>query len=326
MEGYKPQDFSFFHRSEKLVQHITDMRKFSSLEQSAIRAMVRGVQASHSYLPINAYQDIFFQKKIGFKDTACELIFYRPIKQINHDEILAIESEIIEISLLLGYLEENRLIYYLHEETRPEDKIHNIGIRDNESGVYEIRKSLDVGAYNHLVHAINYRIFVSQDLKDMVANNFETIEEKSLKESRKQTKWSVIATVIALVALLVSLVKDCSGGNSDTEIYNDNDSTSVVVPVGIGAMLNYMHNSIEGKLDATMNNTADIKAKLCDTISVNVNNCKCKEKPKPKGKEPKKEPTAKSPGKKNPCVKWQKVNTCEDTIVKKSSLTGAPYN
>lgn len=302
------------------------MRKFSNLEQTAIRAMVRGVQTSHSYLPINAYQDIFYRKKIGFRDSACELIFYRPIDQIDHNEILEIESEIIEISLLLGYLEENRLIYYLHEETRPEDKIHKIGIRENEPNVYGISKSMDVGAYDHLVHALNHRIFVSQDLKDMVANNFETIEEKSLKESRKQTKWSIIATVIALIALLVSLLKDCRGGNGDTEIYNDNDSTSFVVPVGFGAMLNYMHNSIEGKLDATMNNTAEIKAKLCDTISVNVTNCNCKEKPKPKGTEPKKQPTAKTPRKKDPCVKWQKVNTCEDTIVKKSSLIGASYN
>lgn len=302
------------------------MRKFSNLEQAAIRAMVRGVQHSHSYLPINAYQDIFYQKKIGFRDSACELIFYRLIDQINHDEILAIESEIIEISLLLGYLEENRLIYYLNEETRPEDKIHKIGIRDSEPGIYGISKSLDVGAYNHLVHAINHRIFVSQDLKDMVANNFETIEEKSFKESRRQTKWSIAATVIAVIALLASLLKDCSGGNGDTEIYNDNDSTSIVVPVGFGAMLNYMHNSIEGKLDATMNNTAEIKAKLCDTITVKVANCNCKEKPQTKGSEPKKQPTVKTPGKKNPCLKWQKVNTCEDTIVKKNSLTGAPYN
>lgn len=302
------------------------MRKFSNLEQMAIRSMVSGDQNSHSYLPINAYQDIFYQKKIGFRDSACELIFYRHIDQIDHTEILEMESAIIEISLLLGYLEENRLIYYLHEDTRPEDKNHKIGIRDNETGVYEIRKSLDEGAYKHLVHAINHRIFVSQELKDMVANDFETIEEKSLKESRKQTKWAIAAAVIALIALLVSLLKDCCGGNGDTEIYNDNDSTSIVVPVGIGAMLNYMHNSIEGKLDATMNNTADINAILCDTISVNVNNCNCKTKPKTKSKEPKKKPTYQSPSKKNPCVKWQKVNTCEDTIVKKSILTTAPYN
>lgn len=302
------------------------MRKFSNLEQTAIRALVRGVQNSHSYLPINAYQDIFYQKNIGFRDSACELIFYRPIDQINHDEILEIESEIIEISLLLGYLEENRLIYYLHEDTRPEDLIHEMGIRNNEPGVYQITKSFDVGAYNHLVHAINHRVFVSQELKDIVANDFETIEEKSFKESRTQTKWSIAATAIAVIALLVSLLKDCTGGNGDTEIYNDNDSTSIVVPVGFGAMLNYMHNSIEGKLDATMNITAEIKAKLCDTISVNVTNCNCKEKPKPKDTEPKKQPTVKTPRKKDPCVKWQKVNTCEDTIVKKSSLTGAPYN
>ena len=25
MEGYKPQDFSFFHRSEKLVQHMKQL-------------------------------------------------------------------------------------------------------------------------------------------------------------------------------------------------------------------------------------------------------------------------------------------------------------
>ena len=28
MEGYKPQDFSFFHRSEKLVQHPTKDESF----------------------------------------------------------------------------------------------------------------------------------------------------------------------------------------------------------------------------------------------------------------------------------------------------------
>ena len=78
-----------------------------------------------------------------------------------------------------------------------------------------------------------------------------------------------------------------------------------------------MLNNIEGKLDATMNNTAEIHAKLCDTINVRIKgenniivnpgikNSQTRQKVQPKS---------------DPCVKKVKINTCKDTIVSKSSL------
>lgn len=76
-----------------------------------------------------------------------------------------------------------------------------------------------------------------------------------------------------------------------------------------------MLNKIEGKLEATMNNTAEIHAKLCDTINVRI-----------KGGDRTVIRQGRNPSvikKDNPkqdnCIKQVKIDTCNDTIVSKKS-------
>lgn len=94
-------------------------------------------------------------------------------------------------------------------------------------------------------------------------------------------------------------------------MYNTyNDTTSINIPVGV------MLNNIEGKLDTTMNNTAKIHAKLCDTINVRI-----------KGDNkiilsPRTQTTTRQTHttKINPCIKKVNIDTCKDTVVSKASL------
>lgn len=73
-------------------------------------------------------------------------------------------------------------------------------------------------------------------------------------------------------------------------------------------MLSYMQNDLEEKLNATMNNTAEINAKLSDSI-VMRNACKCKT-----------INCKSSKVKKDDCVNYVKVNTCRDIIINKDSV------
>ena len=66
-------------------------------------------------------------------------------------------------------------------------------------------------------------------------------------------------------------------------------------------------DNIEGKLEATMNNTADIRMELQDTLTVNVAKCPCKKYPK------RIMPT-------DSCKRTVRINICEDTVVSKQSF------
>ena len=72
-----------------------------------------------------------------------------------------------------------------------------------------------------------------------------------------------------------------------------------------------MKNNIEGKLDATMNNTADIRLMLQDTISIKVTSCPCKG----SRKGPRIPPRSV-----DNCIKTIHINICEDTVVSKNGV------
>ena len=55
MEGYKPQDFSFFHRSEKLVQQIKDKLYDQSYHIRAVNIIGVGVSYGKSQRNINGH-------------------------------------------------------------------------------------------------------------------------------------------------------------------------------------------------------------------------------------------------------------------------------
>lgn len=180
------------------------MRKFSQTEQRTIRNLVSHASGSLSYVLANAYNDIFYQRHVKYSKG--KLIFYlEDVNTLNDvDDILSIEKEIIDISFLLDYLIKNRYINVI-EDPSSADPLNEVGgfLTD---GLTPIEKSIDPIVAKILENALNHRAFISEDLIQLVNNNFKTVEEMSLDEARKQTKYSRMSVLFAIVASVLSLL------------------------------------------------------------------------------------------------------------------------
>lgn len=166
------------------------MRRFSEREKLAIKKMTDGTTGSYSYVLVNSYDDIFFYRKVEFHydEEQSVLAFYKEKPQdISSDNILEIENEIMEVSLLIDYLRSNGLIYLI-EDSKKEKPKRDIANFDKQNYPYEITKELDQKVATELYQSMNHRIFVGQTLKDYVANGFKTIEDLTFEEVRHQTE------------------------------------------------------------------------------------------------------------------------------------------
>jgi len=166
------------------------MRRFSEREKLAIKKMTDGTTGSYSYVLVNSYDDIFFYRKVEFHydEEQSFLAFYKEKPQdISSDNILEIENEIMEVSLLIDYLRSNGLIYLI-EDSKKEKPKRDIANFDKQNYPCEITKELDQKVATELYQSMNHRIFVGQTLKDYVANGFKTIEDLTFEEVRHQTE------------------------------------------------------------------------------------------------------------------------------------------
>ena len=288
------------------------MRKFSEREQKVIAELVRGASSSFTYLAINAYDDIFHRNKVEFiYQPNSVLNFYFQQSEIrSKEDILGVTSEIYEISYLIDYLEKEGLIRHFTVGANTEGPENSISGFD-KTALSVISVDLDPAVGKMLFDNLNYPIYVTQTLVSFVENGFKTLEELSLDEAKEQTKeakkqscLSSIAILLAMLTLLFSALQGFKGCTSSS-VLDENSSSEITLP--ITGILNYLKNNIEGKLDATMNNTADIRMMLQDTISIKVTSCPCR------GKRPPLRPV-------DNCIKTIRLNTCEDTIVSKKGM------
>lgn len=167
---------------------IMGMRKFSEREQRAILRMIDGTASSYSFVLVNIYNDIYFSRSVEFcygKDKS-HLVFYRADPyQVSHDELLEIENEIMEISLLISYLQTNGLIYLI--ENTSDNELNTAGgfMKD---GLSTISMELDSNVARILFDSLNHRVFVGYTLRELAANGFMSIEERTLVEAKAQTQ------------------------------------------------------------------------------------------------------------------------------------------
>ena len=146
---------------------IMGMRKFSEREQRAILRMIDGTASSYSFVLVNIYNDIYFSRSVEFcygKDKS-HLVFYRADPyQVSHDELLEIENEIMEISLLISYLQTNGLIYLI--ENTSDNELNTAGgfMKD---GLSTISMELDSNVARILFDSLNHRVFVGYTLREL---------------------------------------------------------------------------------------------------------------------------------------------------------------
>lgn len=267
------------------------MRKFSKIEKDTIQQIVEGTRMSTTYLPINAFNDIFQHGScIGFDMQRSELLFYCRVDDApDHRKMLEVLHIVTERALLVDYLVKDGMVYFCPMNST--DPVAYCG--DKPYNMTTISIAVDQYIADILFKCMNRPVYVGQTLRNYVDDDFLSLEEQSLNEAKKQTFLSWLAVLIAIITMLIGSCQGCS---------NKNDANAPV-----SGILNYMKNSIENKLDAIQENTANIKTNIVSNVgdTVIVKCCHCRHPHNPST---------------SPCIKRVKINTCRDTVVSKKSL------
>ena len=275
------------------------MRQFSKREKETIKFILDGVAKSATYLPINAYNDIFYREKVEFdaQSNDMELVFYTPENADLPDSkrMLDVYYEILEVSLLIDYLKKEGLVYQISMPST--NKLRCVGGFDKNGLNNKIALPVDPKVGQILLDCMNSPIFVSQTLKDLVANDFLSLEGQSLLEAKKQTKISFITLFLSVIAIIVSLIPTCKSNTKD----KDDPCKSLIEEIDSSRV------KIDHKLDVMIDVTQKINTQLQDTLNVNLI----------------RKYALRNSNKKiisDPCIQTIKLDTCRDTIVPKKNL------
>ena len=170
-----------------------------------------------SNFPINILDGLFVNRKVVFdahKEDEPYLIFYR---KENEEfslpaEIKELNNAFMELALLIRYLKDQGLIQqieykkkrliYPPVDEKDDDTLENY----KREGLHSIAEKMDKIAADFLLECVNKSVFVGQTLKDLVDNDFKSIEERSLDEAKKQTKYARTAVYVAIFAMILSVV------------------------------------------------------------------------------------------------------------------------
>lgn len=209
------------------------MRRFSEKEKENIRILCEEARDSHAIiLPINLLYDTLKKNRVSYTVGADTLAFHWGKEKVEIGRVIAVENSILEVSLLLDYLEKNGLIKYIEDQnTIKGRKPITVGIKAPEH-ILTVFKTIDPIISEQLSKASTYRVYVGQTLRELVNNNFKTYEDlaldesikqtaiagktlknslKTLKKAKDQTRYALLAVIIAIVTPFVTYcVSQCS--------------------------------------------------------------------------------------------------------------------
>lgn len=211
------------------------MRQFNEREKEIIRLI-----AAYDFEDFNTFtkflQEKYFTKENGralliIPSLGINLFLFSPTLYPERGSVKQIRN-FIELCFLIIYLLDNRYVSkikapdnsMLFISSRADETIRQDGNciiinRDNEyfkdNTLYSANKDVIYSSVNidilpfDICELLNVGVFVSQDLKDLVKNNFETPEqirfEKQLKEAKRQTCGAYIAAGVSFLGLLVAM-------------------------------------------------------------------------------------------------------------------------
>ena len=190
------------------------MRKFSELEKSYIKHLVKKSDYQSNF-PINILDGLFVNRKVVFdahkEDEPC-LIFYRKENEEFSlpSEIKELNNAFMELASLIRYLKDQGLILQIdYNEKRlvyppVDDKDDDTLEKYKREGLHSIARKMDKIAADFLLECVNKSVFVGQTLKDLVDNDFKSIEERNLDEAIKQTKSAHITMLISTVSMMIA--------------------------------------------------------------------------------------------------------------------------
>lgn len=211
------------------------MRKFSETEKQYIRTLCEETRTHISYLPINLLESTLVNYRVSYTTGADTLDFQREEGNVNIDEIIDIENKALELSLLLDYLEKCGLIKYVNNNvSNGNDDVITVGIRIPENQVY-ISEQIDPIVTEQLTKAATHRVFVSHTLRELVQNQFKSMEDMMLDEAKKQGCLAHTAVIISIVSFVLNfclsqcttqhvVVDECHATNNGCSTMNMQDN------------------------------------------------------------------------------------------------------
>ncbi len=165
------------------------MKQFSNKEKQIIRYIVAH-RDSNTFILANVFNEWFDKKGVTFDlETGLIKYDYNRVKDVN--TILNDEHGIIEIALLIKYLEEKQYIYIIKDKKDIVDSPMVLGANSAETNLaHDIPDDIV-----SIIKRTLFRVFVAYDLVYIVENNFQTKETQQLalavlqlKESQQQQK------------------------------------------------------------------------------------------------------------------------------------------
>ena len=159
------------------------MRHFSEREKEYIcKLYERTRNLRDSYLAINLLYDYLYKNGVSYTVGSNNLVFDRKVDNVDSSEMIAIENTVLELTMLLDYLEKNGLIMYVKDH--PEEKGAVMG-KVIKNGISKPTAPI---VTEQLTKASSYRIVVGETLRDLVINNFKTYEDQTLELARHQSE------------------------------------------------------------------------------------------------------------------------------------------
>lgn len=167
-----------------------ERRQFSKYEQETIKTIVMSAGDRVDYLLVNVYNDIFYYTNVEYIDEKLHF-YYKDTGEWNNsrgNQTLFVQKDIIVKTLLLIYLEENRLIY-LVADSNVQNFSPNIQTANKKDTLYELELDLPKDIAKFLSNT-KRRVIVSEELKVLVENDFKTYEDLQLESAEKQLRSS----------------------------------------------------------------------------------------------------------------------------------------
>lgn len=161
-----------------------EMEHFTEKEKKALKGIAAHAD-SPTYVLANIFNEWFVGGKVSINLETGELAF--PEKS-NVEDILSAQKQIIELALLIKYLEDKKYIYIIKDGTTT-NSLKRIGQQIKDAF---ISLPLPPDIVNIIKRTL-YRVYVSQGLIELVQNNFSTYEMLQMQVSLEQLKTSIKA-------------------------------------------------------------------------------------------------------------------------------------
>lgn len=168
------------------------MKTFSNKEKWIINYIV-SQRDEKKFVLANVFNQWFDQTGLSF-DFSTGLLRYDFRRDANMvDRILQDEHDIIEIALLVKFLETHQYIYIIRDGDRGNITLNRLKSNFGELGItYELPRDI-----TEVIRKTLYRVFVSQSLVTLVENDFQseerlqlTIAVSQLQQAQEQLKVS----------------------------------------------------------------------------------------------------------------------------------------